>query len=220
MADPVKTRRYRSPQRQAQAAATRQRILQAARRLFSERGYQATAIASIAQEAGVSVDTLYAAVGRKPQILRAVIDELLGGEQASQRDYVRAVRAKPTAAGKLEVYAEAVSELVPAIGPLQEALRKAGDTDTACRDAWQALVDRRARNMLQFAEELRATGEVRPDLSDRKVADIVWATNAAEFWSLLEQRGWSPREFQDFLTDLWTRMLLNPRNPKFPNDSA
>ena len=98
MTPPVKTRRYRSPQRQAQAAATRQRILQAARRLFSERGYQATAITSIAQEAGVSVDTLYAAVGRKPQILRAVIDELLGGEQASQRDYVRAVRAKPTAA--------------------------------------------------------------------------------------------------------------------------
>jgi hypothetical protein len=48
----------------------------------------------------VSVDTLYEAVGRKPQLLLAVHDmELAGREapvEAEQRDYVRQIRAAPS----------------------------------------------------------------------------------------------------------------------------
>jgi hypothetical protein len=64
--------------------------------------------------------------------------------------------------------------------------------------------------MRLFAADLRATGELRADLSDDDVADIIWSMNAAEYWSLLvRQRGWKPERFTAFLADAWTRLLLS-----------
>ena len=127
---------------------------------------------------------------------------------AEQRDYVQAIRAEPTAPGKIEVYAAAVARLVPRTAPLQEALRKAGDTDAACAQTWRRLVNRRAANMLLFASDLRSTGDLRADLTDQEVADIVWSTNAAEYWLLLDQRGWTPARYEALLVDMWSRTLL------------
>ena len=212
MPEQVKTRSYRSPHRRAQAAATRSSVLAAARDLFQDKGYSATTVAGIARSAGVSVDTVYTSVGRKPELVLAVIDMFLGGGDqpvpAEQRDYVQAVRAAPTAPGKIEIYAAALARLVPGTAPLQEALRKAADTDSACAATWHHLVDRRAANMLLFAADLRSTGDLRADLSDQEVADIVWSTNAAEYWLLLDQRGWTPARYQALLVDVWSRTLL------------
>jgi AcrR family transcriptional regulator len=205
----VKSRRYTSPKRQAQARETRQRILTAAQQLFATDGYPSTTVAAIAAQAQVSVDTVYTAVGRKPQVVLAVIDNMLGGSSADERDYVSEIRAEPTAAGKLNRYARAVAEVVPTVAPLQEALRKAGETDPDCARAWHSLVERRARNMLDFAADLRATGGLRPDISDQEVADIVWATNAAEFWALLAQRGWHPEAYAGLLDQMWRRLFLD-----------
>ena len=212
MPDQVKTRSYRSPQRREGAAATRLSVLAAARDLFQDRGYAATTVADVARRAGVSVDTVYASVGRKPELVLAVIDTLLGGGDqpvpAEQRDYVQAIGSEPTARGKIEVYARAVARLVPRTAPLQEALRKAGDTDAVCAQTWLGLVTRRAGNMLLFASDLRSTGDLRSDLSDQEVADIVWSTNAAEYWLLLMQRGWTPARYEALLADVWIRTLL------------
>lgn len=49
---------------------------------------------------------------------------------------------------------------------------------------WREISARRAHNMLEFAVDLRATGQLRPDLSDQQVAAIVWSMNAAEYWIL------------------------------------
>ena len=118
------------------------------------------------------------------------------------------IRAAGSAREKIEVYAAALTHLLPTIAPLQEALRQAGQTDPACSRAWSELVERRAANMLLFAQDLRGTGAVRADLDDRQVADVVRATNSAEYFALLAQRGWTPDRFGAHLVDLWTRTLL------------
>ena len=211
MAEVVKTRTYRSEKRDAQAAATRLAILRSARDLFVSQGYTTT-VADVATRAGVAIDTVYASVGRKPQLVRAVIDMVLAGSDeplaVAERDYVQRIQAAKTARAKISVYVRALVALVPTIAPLQEALRQAGESDADCAQAWSALVERRAANMLLFARDLRATGELRDDLTDRQVADIVWATNSAEYYLLLRQRGWSTRRYGKHVVDLWTRMLL------------
>src|SRR5215217_3506766 len=78
MAEPVKTtRRYDSPRRRAQAAATRDDILDAAQRLFEQRGYAATTMDAIAAEAGVALKTVYVAFETKGSLLRALWNHLL-----------------------------------------------------------------------------------------------------------------------------------------------
>jgi hypothetical protein len=63
--------------------------------------------------------------------------------------------------------------------------------------------------MRRLAAELRARGDLRTDLSDDQVADIIWSMNAAEYWVLLvRDRSWTPEDFAAFLADTWTRLLL------------
>jgi hypothetical protein len=63
--------------------------------------------------------------------------------------------------------------------------------------------------MRDFAAGLRATGELRPDLTDDEVADVVWSMNGVEYWVLLvRERGWTADRFRLWLTDAWIRLLL------------
>lgn len=216
MTDAVKSRakrRYHAPQRAEQAAATRRAVVEAARGLFTTRGYAATTVGQIAERAGVAVDTLYATVGRKPVLLREVFETALSGRDvavpAEERDYVRAIQAAPSAREKIAIYARAITRIAPRLSPVQLALRDAAARDPACAALDTELADRRAGNMRLFAADLRATGELRADLTDDEVADIVWSMTSAEYYLLLvRRRGWTPQRFGEHLYDAWTRLLL------------
>jgi AcrR family transcriptional regulator len=209
----VKTRPYQSARRREQAGATRRAVLGAARSLFTERGYSGTSVADIAALAGVAVDTVYASVGRKPQLLLAVHDMVLGSADepvpAEQRDYVRDMQGATGAREKLGIYAAALGRLLPRTVPLANALRVAALTDPDCRAVWNGLNERRARNMRLLAADLRSTGEVRADLSDDEVADLIWSTNSPEFYLLTTSRGRTPEQYAAMVRDLWTRTLLD-----------
>src|SRR5690349_3233958 len=206
-------RRYHSPRRAEQALATRRAVLDAARDLFVRKGYLATTVADIAREARVAVDTVYATVGRKPALLREVLETAISGTDqavpAEQRDYVARVRAAPTAAGKIEAYVSGLVELQPRLAPVYLALRDAAATDPDSAALWREISGRRARNMRAFAADLRATGELRTDLSDDEIADIVWSMNGPEYWTLLvSDRGWSAEQFGHHLPEAWQRLFL------------
>lgn len=206
-------RAYRSARRTAAAADTRRAILEAARTAFLARGYAATTVTDIARAAGVNVDTLYASVGRKAEILRAVVEAAISGAgqavPADERPYVEAIRRAGSAGTKLRLYADAMAEMGPRTAPVFALLRQAGGHDDTCRALYAEISARRAANMRRFAADLRATGELRDDLDDERVADIVWSLNSPEYFSLLvDERGWPLAEFADHLHDLWCRTLL------------
>lgn len=209
------SRRYYSPRRAEQAAATRQAVLTAAWELFVSIGYAATTVTDIAERARVSVDTVYAAAGRKPVLLRELFESALSGADgqagATQRDHVRRIRETGGARQKISVYAQTIVELHQQIAPVFLALRDAAANDPECATLWGELSQRRAKSMRFFAADLRGTGELRGDLSDDEVADIIWSMNAVEYWALLvHERGWSPSRFATWLVDAWTRLLLRP----------
>lgn len=213
MTEPVKTRTYTSSLRTEQARQTRESILAAARSLFVAQGYRRTTVKQIAERADVNVDTMYQTVGRKPDLMREVVETALSGQTevipAEQREYVQRIRATPTAGAKIDIYAQANSAIQQRLAPVFLALRDAALTDEDCRNLWKSISERRAGFMMDFAADLRVTGELRDDLDDRQVADIIWSMNAPEYWVLLvEERGWSPAEFQGWISDSWRRLLL------------
>lgn len=211
MSEPVK-RRYDSSRRALQAGATRAAILAAARDHFVERGYARTAVADIAAAAQVSVDTVYTSVGRKPQLMLAVIDMTLASSDhpvaVEQREYVRAIHDAAGARAKLDTYATALGRVMPKVAPLFEALGQAALTDDECARLKSAIADRRAVNMRTLAAELRATGDLRTDVTDQHVADLLWTTNAPEYFALAMARGWSTATYAARLADLWRKVLL------------
>ncbi len=210
-------RAYDSSRRLEQAAATRRAVLTAASELFIDRGYSATTIAEIAGRAQVSIDTVYATVGRKPALLRELVELAISGTEqpvpAEQRDYVIRIATASTARAKLTSYAQAITAIQRRMAPIFVALRDAAATDHDCAALWTEIAERRAANMRLFAADLRGTGELRADLSDDQVADIIWSMNATEYWVLLvHERGWTSGQFEAWLTDAWIRLLVAPRS--------
>jgi len=58
------------------------RLSTASLELFAEGGYRATAFAAIAESAGVTVQTVYAALGSEMGIIKALLAEMEGDAQA------------------------------------------------------------------------------------------------------------------------------------------
>ena len=215
MSEPVKRRRYHSARRQAQAAQTRRAILDAARVLFVERGYAATTMAAIAERAEVSLETVYAAVGAKPTLMRLLIETAIsGGDEpvdAEERDYVRAILAEPDAAAKLAIYAGAVRRIQARMAPLYRVLQAAAPAHPELGALWAEIAERRARNMRAFAANLAETGQLRAGVSVEEAADVSWVLNSSELYALLVyDRGWEPERFERWLADAWRRLLLAP----------
>jgi AcrR family transcriptional regulator len=213
MPEPVKPRTYRSSVREEQARRTRRTILDAARTLFSEKGFVATTIAQIAAEARVAVDTVYASVGPKPVVMRLLMETAISGSDeaipAEKRDYVRQVRAAPTAGQKIRIYASAVTAVNTRLAPLHLVLRDAAAQAPELAQIRDEISARRAGNMRLFAQDLADTGELRPGLDVSEVADVVWSMNSAEYFTLLvRERGWTPERFARWLADTWCLLFL------------
>ncbi|HVF13267.1 MAG TPA: TetR/AcrR family transcriptional regulator [Acidimicrobiales bacterium] len=213
MANEVKGRPYDNAARQTQSEETRQRILQAARELIVQRGYRAATVAAIARTAGVHIDTVYELVGRKPVVLRELIERAVSGTDgavpAEERGYVKAILAESDPVRKLTVYAGAVRRIQERMAPLLLALRDASATEPDAKQVWQEISDRRAANMRMLARDLEAAGGLRSGLSIEEVADVIWATNSSELYVLLTvERGWPPDRYERWLAETWCRLLL------------
>lgn len=208
-------RKYDSRSRKEAAGLTRQSILEAARRVFVAKGYAATTMPAIASEAGVALDTVYATVGKKPALFRLLIEMAISGSHqevpAEEREYVQAIRAETDARKKLRIYAAALVSIQQRLAPLFRVLQGAVHMDRELAALWQSIAQRRAENMRLFAADLAASGRMRPNVSIRKAADVIWSMNSPEFYLLLvEEQGWTGKEFEEWLVDAWIRLLLEP----------
>lgn len=212
----VRSRQYDASRRQESAAETRRAIIVVARKLFLDKGYAATTMPSIAKAAGVSLDTVYASAGAKPVLFRHLIETAISGADdpipALQRDYVREIQSEPDSGRKIAIYAHAVRLIQTRMAPLFAVLRDAAQSDDDLRQLWTDISQRRAANMRLFAAELAAASGLRAGLSIEQAADIIWSMNAPDYYLLLvDQRGWTPDQFESFLIDAWTRLLLSDR---------
>lgn len=209
----VKRRRYDSTIRTEAAHRTRQRILDVARELFIANGYAGFTMQEIAGRSRVALDTVYAAVGRKPQLVRLLIETAISNTQQAvppeQRAYVQRIQAAASAREKLAIYAAAVVDIQGRLAPIVRALEGAAAVEPELGTIWSEISERRARNMKMFAAELMKTGGLRAGLTLDRVADVIWAMNGPELYTLLvSQRGWPAGELEAWLADAWARLLL------------
>jgi AcrR family transcriptional regulator len=206
-------RRYDGSRRRAAAGQTRQAIVVAARQLFLERGYAATTMPAIAAAAGVALDTVYASVGPKPALFGHMVEISISGAEepvpALERDYVQEIRAESDPRRKLELYARAMRLIQERLAPLFRVLRDAAQGDAQLTALWEQISQRRAANMRMLAAELAAAGGLREGVSVKEAADVIWVTNAPEFFLLLvHERRWDPDRFESWLAATWIRLLL------------
>ncbi len=218
MAEPVKTtRRYDSPRRREQAAATRGQILQAAQRLFEQQGYPATTMSAIAAEAGVALKTVYIAFETKSGVLRALWHLLLRGDEADapvqDRDWYREVMDEPDPTRQLQLNARNSRTVKQRAGALMGVIRSSAPSDPDITALWSRIQSDFYDNQRAIVMTLAARQALRPGLDATRATDILWTLNHPDLWHLLvRERGWTPEAYEQWFAEAACSQLL-PAQP-------
>jgi AcrR family transcriptional regulator len=219
MSGPVKaSRSYHSPLRAAQARETRRRVLDAAGRLFQERGYPRTTIADVATAAEVAADTVLHLFGSKRGLLKEVMDVVVGGDDEDvsvlQRVDPQEMRREKDQRRQIAMFAAGITTQLERIRPMDDILRSAAAVDAevaSLRDDLQ--LDQRRAAMRSIAGWIAANGRLRTDGSAAEsveaAAAILWTLTSPEIHQMLREHwGWTPAAYESWLRSTLESSLL------------
>ncbi len=206
-------RSYDSPRRRAQAQATRRGLLDAARALFTERGYVATTIEAIAARAEVSPETVYSTFRNKRSLLSELLDVSMTGDDAPvpvlERAWVQDLRDEPDPRRRVQILAKNGRLILERVAPVYEVLRGAAAADPQIASLWETNKAQRFAGQTELVRILKARDPFRGGLTVKAAADIVFAIGSPETYRLLVvDRGWSPDRFERWYADTLTDLLL------------
>jgi AcrR family transcriptional regulator len=177
--------------------ATRQSVIAAARRLFSERGYAGSSIEAIAEAAGVAVPTVYAAFGNKRSILRALLAAVVDDERP--RPVAERMREEaagvPDQATRVQKMMRLLVSLTAQSAEVLPIIRGAAAMDPEIQSLLDEVYDRIYMDC-QTAARL-AIGVASDDARTRGLADVTFALTSSDLFDLLTgKRGWSVAEYE------------------------
>jgi AcrR family transcriptional regulator len=203
------------PRRQQRARATRRAVLDAAGRLFIADGYGATTIQAIADEAGVAVQTVYAAFGNKPTILAELLDVSIAGDDeqiaVNDREWMRQVWEAPSAPERLRAYATAVRSIHERAGDIFGVIVAAAAVSADIAELAATTEQRRRLGATSVIDSIRKIGRLRPGLTRQQAIDVLWLLNGPiVFGHMVRRAGWSPHHYERWLADTMIRELLAP----------
>jgi AcrR family transcriptional regulator len=206
-------RRYNSPRREEQAAATRRAILEAAQRLFEKDGYAATTMAAIAEEAAVALKTVYVAFETKSGVLRALWNMTLRGDledtPVGERPAFRELLAEPDPERQLRLNAAHSTRMKQKVGTVAQVIFSAAPTDPEIEALAKRMGTEYRDNQRRIVKSIAAKKALKRGLGVEKGADILWAINHPDVWHLLVgQRGWSPKQYEQWVADAACSQLL------------
>ena len=199
----------RPNRRQLQAEGTRRDILAAARKLFAARGYVATSMADIAEEAQTAVPTIYTSVGPKRAILLALLD--LIDEEAGVGPMWRRVGETRDAHEVVALAAGLARRFNERCGDIIGAMMSAAPTEPDVASALREGERRHREGTMRIALHLANLGALRPEFpADRAGATISVVTSISTYGHLTREHGWSYDEAEAWVTEVLAGMLLRP----------
>jgi AcrR family transcriptional regulator len=205
-------RPYDASRRQAEARARQGRVVDAARELFLQRGYGATTIGDIAEAADVSVQSVYAAFESKAGILSRAVETVISGGEAAppvlEQPAGRAILAEPDLAKRLQ----SIVHLARLSHERAAALIQLVENARASDPALGALASKIDASLHQDASAFVAalpTKTLRRDITRQEAVDLLYMLVAARNWNaLMEHCGWTPEQYERWMSDTIARLLL------------
>ncbi len=200
----VKSRRER------QMAATKTSIVEAAGRLFADRGYTGTTIEAIADEAGVVVQTIYNSIGPKSAVLNAVLDLAASGPESpkSVPEFMRErAEVTSTAIGMIEVLADWFAEGMPRTVGVLRVIHQAAAVDPDIADLEDRRAAQRFHNYIAAASQL-ASRPGAAALAAEEVAATIWSIGHPQVYQfLVVDQGWELDRYRRWVAACLTAVL-------------
>lgn len=192
--------------REEQARVTRSRILEAARRLFVERGYSTVSMQEIARDAGVAYQTVFSQFGGKLQLALELCTSVLPHVGATI-----ATLAPAREAGDPEAWLCFLGEFARRLyEPCAEILRFMRESgDPALIGRLKEIEVGRYQLLAELGPQLEKSGRLRQGLSGQTAIDLTWSLiSPATYEQLVLDRGWTPDQFEAWLRAALPGLIL------------
>jgi AcrR family transcriptional regulator len=205
------TNRTRRLTRRAEyAEATRQAVIDEARRLFSENGYFATKVDDIAVAARVSPATVYV-IGGKQGLLQILVDQWSAApEVETTRQQLEELQ---DAAEIMRVVAGLTRHMREDYGDIMRVVLATAPHDATAAKGL-AIATRRYRDGTAVAaRRLAELGALRDGVDADEALDILWFYfGYAGFFTLVDDNGWPYVRAEHWLLAAAGHALLRPRS--------
>ncbi len=194
--------------RRAKAAATRRAIITAAHREFVESGFHGATVSAIAKRAGVAPQTVYFVFHTKPELISAVIDAAVMGEDdprpPQEMPWFAEMLAEPDAAESLRIFVRGAAASYARAAAVSEVLRAAALTDDEVLRTHEHHETLRRSGYRQVVEMLTRKGDLRAGLATDTATDVFLTLVGDSTYHLLRtESGWS----HDQVVQWWTELL-------------
>lgn len=200
-----------SSRRQRRAERTRRAVLAAARSLFVEKGYTATTVTDVAEEADVALQTVYSSVGSKAYLLVALLDQAREDAQVFGIDANSRAWDGPWAV--LESGPRVRRALMEEAGDIVKLLHDNAASDPDIKRAWDELLSR-AQGGAELAMQLLAGfGALRPGIDPVRAADQAGAIMHPGVTLFLLDRGWDLAQIEAWMLDALVRTVTTLEPP-------
>ena len=204
-------RKYVSPSREQQAAATRNRIIDAAEALLLEKGFAGMTVSEVAKKAGVSPQTVYAVFTSKAGIIMAAIEERVHNDDRNV-DVIKQMNTSDDPVLILQSVARLVRNIYEGNAPTFTAVYGACVVSPQLADLETELGELRLLKQEPVMQSLWRGGRLLPHLDGETVRDILWMLTSREIYYLLVvRRGWSPDRYEKQLFSLLVASLVSPK---------
>jgi AcrR family transcriptional regulator len=197
----------RLTRRERYALTTKQAIVDAARKLFAERGYFATTVEDIASEAEVAPATVYSSAGGKQGLLAEILKRWAADPE------VEATLARVTASNDPR-------EIIDVLGRGAREMRERWDDavriflttaphDSTVAEQFASFTQFYRRCIAVIAQRLDDLGGLREGIDAAYATDVLWLYfGYGSLYTLRHENGWSYERAEQWLTAQAARELL------------
>ncbi|MGI9085052.1 MAG: TetR/AcrR family transcriptional regulator [Aeromicrobium sp.] len=199
--------------RREKAQATRTAILRAAHAEFAENGFHGATITAIAKRARVAPQTVYFVFHTKSELISAVIDIAVMGEEdplpPEETPWFAAMLAELDPAECLRMFVRGAGGSYDRAAAVSEVLRAAALTDDELRAVHEHHEGLRRTAYRGVIEMLAEKGELRSELTVDTATDVFLTVYGDSAYTLLRtEHGWSHEQVMDWLSDALPAILL------------
>lgn len=197
--------------RAEQAAQTRRRILDAAARVFEQRGFAGTRIDEVAVEAGVAAPTVYKVFTNKVNLLTGAVHQAMAGDDAAPIDeqawFAEQLNERDPRR-QLQLIARNARRMYERSGQLLNVLRAAAPLDPDLAHGWQDIATQRVDRSRRTAKNLTAKAAGRLRLSRADTAVTLLTLTEPELFTTYTATNRTANQYETWLADILCRALL------------
>lgn len=191
---------------------TRQRLLEAARRLLVKRGFHDVALDDIAEAAGVSRQAVYKShFTSKADLLLELVRYVHEAERLDE--LIEPIRSAESGLAMLDASIVAGIEIHDRVHELSMVLSAAALSDAGAAKAWQDRMNEKRTGLRVTVTRVQAEGHLAQGWSVDEAVDLLFVLTSVETYQrLVNENGWKPVQLIQRIREICEKNLL--KTPK------